>query len=131
MKDITFKVAPAGTGKTKWLLEAAHKYSRHHKIYLVTNSSQEYSKFCDKYFALFQEVCPVNRYDFGIADPNAVILIDNIFSQNNAVSNVEFMQRNCYKMFITVEGNTSEIGNPYPEEELYQQLSLFDQEVTA
>lgn len=127
MTNITFKVAPKGEGKTKWLLNVAYKYSRQHKIYLIPNTSQEFVKFCDKYFATYQEVCPVYRYDGCENVENAVVLIDNLFEHNLTTNTIEFIRRNCYKMFIAVDGTLEDNNSvdPYVFAE-YEQLSIFD-----
>lgn len=104
MKDITFKIAKKGEGKTKWLLEIAHKYDGLRKIYLYTGDATEYRKFCEKYFSTYSEICPVERLTaFKLTDKD-VVLVDNLFNHDSAIGDFTFIQRNCYKMFITLEG---------------------------
>ena len=104
MNEITFKVAPKGEGKTKWLLELAYKYAGLRKIYLYTNDDNEYRKFCEKYFSTYNQICPVERLTAFKVTDNDVVLVDNLFTKDSSISDFTFIQRNCYKLFITLEG---------------------------
>ena len=126
MTNVTFKVAPKGEGKTKWLLSIAYKYSRQHKIYFIPKNSAEFVKFCDKYFATYHEICPVYRYDGCENTENTVVLVDNLLEHNLTTNTLEFIRKNCYKMFISVEGTTREDDSADPYTPEYEQLTLFD-----
>ena len=104
MNNIMFKVASKGEGKTKWLLEIAHKYSKTHRVYLQTDYANDFSRFCEKYCMLFHEVCPVMRYSGVELDEKCVLLIDDLFAQTMSTTEVAFLSRHCYKAFITLEG---------------------------
>lgn len=104
MNEITFKVAKKGEGKTKWLLDIANKYSNSNQVYLYTNDDTVYSRFCEKYFTIYNKVCPVMRLTSFDNIQNSVVLVDNLFSQNSSISDFTFIQRSCYKLFITLEG---------------------------
>ena len=108
MNDIVFKVAPKGEGKTKWLLNVANEYiTAGRTVYLYTNDDQEYARFCEKYFNVFHHVCSVIRLTSLNVTSDDVILIDDLFSYTMPISNIQKMQRDCYKLFITVEGTTN------------------------
>lgn len=105
MNQITFKVASKGEGKTKWLLNIAKQYSdENRKVYLLTDKGHEFSRFCEKYCNLFSEVCHVERLIDTCVTNEDVVLIDDIFTQNIPTSCIDDISRNCYKMFITVDG---------------------------
>jgi hypothetical protein len=104
MNDITFKIAKKGEGKTKWLLDIANQYSISNKIYLYTDEDNEYIKFCEKYFNMYNSICPVQRLTSFDSMQDAIVLVDNIFNQDSSVRDFIFIQRNCYKLFITLEG---------------------------
>ena len=105
MNELVCKVASRGEGKTKWLLNAAKRYSDSHAVYLVQDDLTEYSRFCEKYFITFNELCKVQRYT-GAVEPNSVILIDDLFSQSIDFSDVAYLKRDCHKVFITINGVT-------------------------
>lgn len=108
--NIIFKVALPGEGKTKWLLDVAHQYSATGRsIYLYTEDETEYAKFCEKYFAIYKAVCPVYKLTAFKITKDAVILIDNLLSHGNSLGDIRFFQRNCYKMFVTLEGEQQDI----------------------
>lgn len=107
--NITFKVALPGEGKTKWLLNVAKRYlDEGRNVLLFTEDDTEYQKFCEKYFNEFKEICHVQRMTaFRVERPD-VVLVDNLLKNSNSVADFKFMQRNCYKMFVTLEGITSQ-----------------------
>ena len=124
MKNITFKIAPKGEGKTRWLLNIAKQYASERSVLLVVKDNNEYSKFCDKYLALFNEVCPVKLYNTEEVDETSVVLIDNYFEHILPSNTIEYIRRKCYKMFITLEGKTED---SFAEESTnYEQISIFD-----
>ena len=104
MTDITFKVAPRGEGKTKWLLEIANKFANEHNIYLYTQEETEYSKFCEKYFHTFNQICPVRILTKVSLTDNDIVLVDNLFNQDSFAGDINFLQRSCYRLFVTLEG---------------------------
>lgn len=103
MKDITFKISEYCEDNIQWLLSIAKEYSKTNKVYLVEENTIDYLTFCNTYFNMYHEVCPAIRFDHKI-DDEAVILIDNLLKQSLSTTNIEFLQRNCYKMFITLVG---------------------------
>ena len=122
MNTVIFKVAAKGEGKTKWLLDIANKFSEKGRpVLLYTDDAHEFEKFCNKYFSLYGEVCPVKRMDASNMSVSAVVLVDNLFNHDSSVADFTYIQRNCYKMFVTVEGVTddSEIFTTAP---MYEQL---------
>lgn len=106
MNEITFKIAKKGEGKTKWLLDIANKYADKHRIYLYTVNDNEYHKFCEKYFSVYNSICPVERLTAFKLTENDVVLVDNLFNQDSSISDFTFIQRNSYKVFITLEGES-------------------------
>ena len=125
MNDITFKVTPKGEGKTKWLLEISKRYADEKRpIFLFTDEDKDYIKFCEKYFNMFKEICPVVRLTAFKLTPDAVVLVDDLFSHSNSIGDFSFMHRNCYKMFITVEGTTSYEENKKTWNDLYEQITI-------
>lgn len=126
MKNITFKIAPKGEGKTRWLLNIAYKYSRRHKVYLMSENANEFSRFCDKYAATYHEVCPVYNYDRTELTTNDVVLIDNLFNHAVSTNDIEFLKRNTFNLFITIEGIESEDIVESLSFTECEQLSLFD-----
>ena len=107
MNNVTFKVALPGEGKTKWLLNIAKHYAdKGVKTYLFTQDDNEYVRFCDKYFKTFTQVCPVSKLTAFKITAQDVVLVDNLFDKcDSAISDFTFIQKNCYKMFITVDGS--------------------------
>ena len=107
--NITFKVALPGEGKTKWLLNVAKRYlDEGRNVLLFTEDDTEYQKFCEKYFNEFKEICHVQRMTAFKLERQDVVLVDNLLKNSNSVADFKFMQRNCYKMFVTLEGITSQ-----------------------
>ena len=106
MNDITFKIAKKGEGKTKWLLEVAHKAHKesNNSVYLFTEDDASYTKFCEKYFKTYAEVCPVQELPPFVDPVDSIILVDNLLECNCQTNNFKFMQRNCKKMYVTLEG---------------------------
>ena len=108
MNIVTFKVAPKGEGKTRWLLTIASKYKDSDRpIYLYTDDTEEYRRFCDKYFVLFNEICPVRALSAFKLTPDAIVLVDNLFKLSAQIGDINYICRNCYKMFVTIEGTTT------------------------
>ena len=129
MNEITFKVAPHGEGKTKWLLNIAKHYAdKNTTVYLFTEDDWEYVKFCEKYFNLYKTICPVKRVtSYSVTDKD-VVLVDNLFKHtDHAIGDYAYVNRNCYKMFVTIEG-TTDFSDEYYENP-YEQLKLDLQEV--
>lgn len=107
MNEITFKVASHGEGKTIWLLDIANQYcTSSRKIFLFTNSKYELRDFCEKYFSLYNHVCPVQLFSEDDLTEDDIVLVDDLFSHDCSTEEVRTIQKNCYKMYITVEGNT-------------------------
>lgn len=131
MNDIVFKVAPHGEGKTKWLLSIAKHYADERRsVYLFTTDDNEYLKFCEKYFNVFKEVCPVMRVTGYNVSHNDIVLVDNLFNHaESAIGDYTFMNKNCYKMFVTIEGTTTFKMNKRSMNEFYEELALDIQEV--
>lgn len=108
MNDVTFKIARKGEGKTRWLLELANKYKDERKVYLFTETEAKYREFCEKYFATYDHICPVERLVSIEQTEDSVVLVDNLFEQHSAISDFRFLQRTCYKLFITLEGEQAD-----------------------
>lgn len=106
MNNITFKIAKKGEGKTKWLLDIANKYSSSNKVYLYTDDEREYREFCEKYFKMYSNICPVRKLTNVDSLEGSIVLVDNMLNQDSATSDFTFIQRNCYKLFVTLEGET-------------------------
>ena len=106
MNDITFKIARKGEGKTKWLIEVAHRCYKEFNdtVYLFTEDDNSYVRFCEKYFKTYFEVCPVQKLPPFVDPTNSIILVDNLLECNCQTNNFKFMQRNCKKMYVTLEG---------------------------
>lgn len=121
MNSIVFKVAPRGEGKTKWLLTIAKDFSqRDGTTYLATKDEHEYTKFCEKYFRTFDEVCSVIRYCGQNIDPSDVVLIDNLMEQQFSTKEIVTLQNKCKCLFITIDGVTE--YTPVVQE--YEQLRI-------
>ena len=108
MTDIKFKIAPKGEGKTKWLLDIAYKYAGIRKVYLYTESEHEYRRFCEKYFATYNQICLVERLTAFKLTENDVVLVDNLFNHDSAISDFTFIHNNCCKLFISLEGELAD-----------------------
>lgn len=124
MTDIVFKVAPKGEGKTKWLLELAKRYSTERKVYLCTQDEVQYVRFCEKYFNLYNEICRVERLTSLNICSEDIVLMDNLLEQSLAINDITFIQRNCYRLFITIEGLTNFIEHRNNWNIFYEQLSI-------
>ena len=108
--NITFKIATAGEGKTKWLLDLAEHYaSRGINLYMFTTHEEQYKEFCDKYFYVFKNICPVIRLtNLNQVTSEDIVIIDNLFMHGDVrLNDVLEVCNNCYKMFITIEGVTA------------------------
>lgn len=104
MNNIVCKVAPKGEGKTKWLLNIAKECSdKNETVYLATSSVYQYTRFCEKYFALFNTVCPVIYYEDD-TDKDSVVLIDNLVESGVNMNNIALIKNTCKTIYITVEG---------------------------
>ena len=130
MNEITFKIARKGEGKTKWLLDVAKLcVNNNRRVFLFTDDEREYAKFCEKYFKTFSEVCPVLRLTSFTCTPQDVVLVDDLLSHCASIGDITFMRRNCYKMFVTIDG-TTELDMPAPTwDDFYEQLTMDIQEV--
>lgn len=110
MNELSVKVASKGEGKTKWLLQIANSNIENDKVvWLYTNTEKEYNTFCEKYFKLYNTVCLVKHLtseDVSLVANNEVVLIDNIFNHNYCNKDVIYLQKNCHKVYITVEGTS-------------------------
>ena len=125
MNDITFKIAKQGEGKTKWLLKIANQYAgTNRKVYLFTDDDQAYIKFCEKYFNTFSQVCPVERLTAFKLTENDVVLVDNLFKQCASIGDLNFIHKNCYKMFVTIEGTTTIAENIKTWDDIYHQVTI-------
>ena len=128
MQEIVFKVAPTGEGKTKWLLKVAKTYAdKNIPVYLYTDETHVYVRFCEKYFKLYSEVCPVKKLNdsnmFNLSN-DSVVLIDDLLTEPWSSTDLKFLQRTCYKLYITMTGITAAV--PDVEECKYEQLSIFE-----
>lgn len=107
MNDVMFHVARRGEGKTRWLLDKAHEL-KEYPVKLYCQTSQEYSLFCEKYFSLYKEICPVeylNSHEDVL--PSDIVLIDDLITLSSSLVNIRHIKNNCYRMYVTVEGETS------------------------
>lgn len=108
MNEVTFKIARKGEGKTKWLINIANMYDNERQVYLYTSDDNSYRKFCEKYFSTYNRVCPVERLNTFKLTENDVVLVDDLFTHSLDISEIRFIQRNCYKLFITLEGEQAD-----------------------
>ena len=130
MNDIVFKVASPGEGKTKWLLNIANMYQNEgRQVYLLAQDETEYAKFCEKYFKTYSEVCHVQRLTAVKDTHNSVVLIDNLLNHSFSAKDAEYINNNCYKMFVTIAGTTE--FNITENGSKYEQLSFNFAEVAA
>ena len=131
MNDITFKVLPKGEGKTKWLLDIAKKYvDKGYRVSLFTDSYREYVKFCEKYFSLYNRVCPIDRHDSMHVTQNDVIIVDDLFKkEDRALEDLRELQTLVYKIFITLEGQSKDTSTCEEDLEV-EQLSMFEEEMS-
>ena len=104
MSNITVKVALSGEGKTKWLLDVANHYSDTHDVRIITNNEQEYFRFCEKYFSLYNHICPVLEFNAEDVTDKTVVLIDDVFNKHTLHVSIASLQATCAKVFVTVEG---------------------------
>lgn len=125
MNDIIIKVARRGEGKTRDLLAIAHDYSKNYKVCFLATNTKEFSRFCEKYFVVYHETCPVWIIEDNTSiDNSTVVLIDNLFSHILTTEDLRELQQKCYKLFITIEGTTKD---DVPEvENKYEQLTFWD-----
>lgn len=103
MSNITIKVAGPGEGKTKWLLEQAHTYSVTNDVLFVATDENEYYRFCEKYFATYNQICPVQRFHVDVLKPTSVVLVDELLQKHGV--DVLAIQHNCSKVLVTIEGD--------------------------
>ena len=126
MSDVVVNVARRGEGKTRWLLDVVHHYqNKDETIYIVTNTDDEYKYFCDKYLVTYSRLCRVEKFKSVEDVKNAIVLIDDLFDLDINMKQLKDIRANCKKLFITVEGTTTDVDNDEPETE-YEQLTLFD-----
>lgn len=110
MEKVIYKVSPAGYGKTKWLCTKANYYSNKRAVFYY-GSVKNYGKFCELYFSMFNEVCPVTYIDtdnFSKLSSSDIVLIDNAMKYHN-ISDI--MKQLCSIpciVILTVEGTTDE-----------------------
>ena len=122
MHEITFKVAKRGEGKTRWLLNIANEYSESDRpILYCTDLESEYGNFCEKYFKTFHKIANIQRISLTQLTGNEVVLIDDLMAMNFTIKDIAYIQRNCYKLYITVEGTTEDHIEENPN-----QLTIFD-----
>lgn len=108
MKDIVFKIASRGEGKTKWLLDIANQLSDNScKKYIITRSDEDYQKFCEKYFRNFNQVCLVERLTDQLITNSDYILIDNLLDLDVTTMFIKELQAACNQLFVTIEGDHS------------------------
>ena len=130
MNDITFKIARKGEEKTRWLLDVAKYYvNNRRRVFLFTDDEQEYARFCEKYFKMFSEVCEVQRLTSFQLTSDDVVLVDDLFSHCTSIGDFNFMKRNCYKMFVTLEGTDTFETEDTTWNDFYEQLTMDIQEV--
>lgn len=104
MNDITFKIANRGLGKTRWLLEKAHQH-RDEPVKFYSETTYEYSLFCEKYFSLYNEICKVEHLDIENLTSEDIVLIDDLFSLSYTKININNIKKIAKKLYITLEGN--------------------------
>ena len=110
MEKVIYKVAPAGYGKTKWLCTKANYYSNKRDVFYY-GSVQKYGKFCELYFSMFNEVCPVMYLDKEkLSDllPDDVVLIDNAMKHPDISYVMKHLCSLHCIVILTVEGTTDE-----------------------
>lgn len=107
MSKMICKVALRGEGKTKWLLDVAHRYSDSaFPVYFFTTKEDQYRKFCEKYFRAFQSICTVEEFNIENFVGNEIILVDDLMSLDIDMKKLSGIKENCYKMYATIEGTT-------------------------
>ena len=104
MNDITFKIANRGEGKTRWLLEKAHEL-KGESLKFYSDTTQEYSLFCEKYLNFYNEVCRVEHLDIEKLTSEDIVLIDDLFSISDTKININYIKNVAKKLYITLEGN--------------------------
>lgn len=110
MNEITFKIAKKGEGKTRWLLDIAHSYAKTDRpVYYCAKLQTEYGNFCEKYFRTFQEICNVKELSLPHLEGDAVVLIDDMITMNITSSDIQYIQKNCYKLYIAITGITDDV----------------------
>lgn len=124
MNNIIYKVAPAGEGKTKWLLNMAKYYSDNNRTcYLFCDDDYMFNKFCRKYFQTFSELCPVKRLKAFRLTKDDVVLVDDMLNMDASLADFLFIQQNCYQMCVTIAGVSADkelVSEVCP----YEQLQL-------
>lgn len=129
MPEIIYKVAERGEGKTRWLVEQAHKeLTRGENVVLLTNGAFGYKDFVENYYATFNEICKVDPVEDNTDIPHdCVVLIDNLFLLRKTLDEVNNISYKVKRMYITVEGILStEFENEPDKTAEYQQISIFD-----
>ena len=110
MKKVISKVAPAGYGKTKWLCTKANFYSNNRYVFYY-GSERKYGKFCELYFSMFNEVCPViylSRENFSDLMTDDVVLIDDAMKYSEISDIMKSLSSVSCIVLLTVEGTTDE-----------------------
>ena len=106
--NVVFKAALPGEGKTRWLLDIAKCYLEDEckPVYMFTTDDEMYSKFCDKYFKLYNTICQVTRLtNLSDVTEDSVIIIDDLFANPDVrMSDITSIINSCYKMYITLNG---------------------------
>ena len=110
MSKMICKVALRGEGKTKWLLDVAHRYSDSaFPVYFFTTKEGHYRKFCEKYFRAFQSICTVEEFNIENFVGNEIVLVDDLMSLDVDMKRLSEIRDNCYIMYATIEGTTESI----------------------
>ena len=123
MNELVVNVDCNDDTNVEWLIDIAHDYAAvEYPIYFHTSLRKRYNNFCSAYVDKFKEECPVMLYTEGTLKPNSVVLVNDLFSELITTTYVEFLQRNCYKVFITIKGQT--VDN-YIEKDT-RQITIFD-----
>ena len=109
MNDLIIKVAEPGEGKTRWLIDIAHKFlCDGNTVALYTSDSIEFTTFCKKYFTSYNTCCQIKNIPNADVVDVDVILIDNLLKHNITTTQLKYLQRSCKHLFITIEGTLAE-----------------------
>ncbi len=107
MASLIYKPANRGEGKTSWLLDKAfYEHDLGKRCYLLCRPDEiEYRQFCNKYLALYSQICPVMPLElYEELDNDCVLFIDNAFSHSDIQRVLEACYPRCAKIYITLEG---------------------------
>ena len=104
---ITYKVAPRGEGKTKWLLEKAHsELLNGNTVYYFSNDKQSYDSFMSKCARNYGMVCHIEfSNDVNNIPMDTVVLVDDLSMRGeNILEHIYFLRNTKHKLYVTIEG---------------------------